>query len=213
MKLLVLGGNGFVGKAICRAGLRRNWQVTSLSRHGSPVPIPSDLSAVSWKQGSALDQNCLKVLADDKEYVVHCVGTLFDAPNGQTCDLLNHQTLSSLLKSVEGSSVKGIGYLSAAQFDPLTSSLMAPYYSAKRKAEEDLTAWNGGRKVILRPGVIYGRDRPASFMFAIGTRVMGWFTAGLIPPPVQVDRLADHLLDALQSESSASKIIYESKEI
>lgn len=40
LSLLVVGGNGFVGSSIVKAAVARGWNVTSLSRSGSPYKSP-----------------------------------------------------------------------------------------------------------------------------------------------------------------------------
>ena len=48
-RLLVLGGNGFVGREVCRLAVQRGFQVTSLSRRGeNPEPGNQELDQVPW---------------------------------------------------------------------------------------------------------------------------------------------------------------------
>jgi len=39
-KVLVVGGNGFIGSAVCKAALVREMQVTSISSSGRPYQTP-----------------------------------------------------------------------------------------------------------------------------------------------------------------------------
>jgi hypothetical protein len=48
-KLLVIGGNGFVGREVCREAVRKGFLVTSLSRRGAPSELDSLLSKVDWR--------------------------------------------------------------------------------------------------------------------------------------------------------------------
>lgn len=41
MKLLIFGGSGFVGSAICKSAVARGWQVVSCSRKGESFQTPS----------------------------------------------------------------------------------------------------------------------------------------------------------------------------
>ena len=60
--LLVVGGSGFVGSAVCRAALRHGLQVTSLSRSGragtgaaaSPAAAEDWTRRVDWQTGDVL---------------------------------------------------------------------------------------------------------------------------------------------------------------
>ncbi|CAE8724702.1 unnamed protein product, partial [Polarella glacialis] len=48
-RLLILGGNGYVGREVCKLSVERGWQVTSLSRRGeNPEPGNPQLDQVRW---------------------------------------------------------------------------------------------------------------------------------------------------------------------
>lgn len=124
--------------------------------------------------------------------------------------------MPSILQAVSKSSaIKSIAYVSAARFDPITSSLLHKYYETKGRAEEDLKKWSMGNEahncVIMRPGFLYGWDRPATVIAAFFFRLLTFFTAGIFPKPVQVDHLAVRILDSLESEQHVQVI--ESKDI
>ena len=84
-KLLVIGGNGFVGRQVCKAAVQSGYQVTSLSRRGQ-CPDPNDefLSQVSWNAGNALDKETVTKYVNDADAVVHAIGLLFDVNSGLT---------------------------------------------------------------------------------------------------------------------------------
>ncbi|KAL3926059.1 MAG: hypothetical protein SGPRY_003486 [Prymnesium sp.] len=79
-RLLVIGGNGFVGREVCRFAVQNGFTVTSLSRRGE-CPLPGDkwLSQVQWKAGNALDPQTVSTSVANADAVVHCIGLLFDA--------------------------------------------------------------------------------------------------------------------------------------
>eukprot|EP00123_Amoebidium_parasiticum_P010282 comp20004_c0_seq1/m.24489 comp20004_c0_seq1/g.24489 ORF comp20004_c0_seq1/g.24489 comp20004_c0_seq1/m.24489 type:complete len:151 (-) comp20004_c0_seq1:414-866(-) len=77
-KLLVVGGNGFLGSAVCKAAVQRGLQVVSLSRSGvSPSSAPWT-KAVDWQKGDALDPATYMNTLSDTTAVVHTVGTLLE---------------------------------------------------------------------------------------------------------------------------------------
>ena len=45
-RLLVVGGNGFVGSAVCKQALSRGWEVISISGSGRPFRTPRGLSLI-----------------------------------------------------------------------------------------------------------------------------------------------------------------------
>lgn len=82
-KLLVIGGNGFVGREVCKYAVQNGFAVTSLSRRGQ-TPDPEDelLSQVDWHAGNALDKATVDKYVGDADAVVHCIGLLFDVESG-----------------------------------------------------------------------------------------------------------------------------------
>jgi len=84
-KLLVIGGNGYVGREVCKNAVQMGYAVTSLSRRGE-CPDASDpfLSQVEWRAGNALDKPTIKEAVGKADAVVHAIGLLFDVDSGLT---------------------------------------------------------------------------------------------------------------------------------
>ncbi|XP_044506594.1 uncharacterized protein LOC123226156 isoform X2 [Mangifera indica] len=59
-KILVFGGNGFVGSHICREALERGLTVHSLSTSGRPSYQDSWTNSIVWHQGDLLSPDSLK---------------------------------------------------------------------------------------------------------------------------------------------------------
>ncbi|KAK4239783.1 isoflavone reductase IRL [Achaetomium macrosporum] len=86
-RIVVFGGNGFLGSRICRAAVARNWDVTSVSRSGTPhwssitsSPSPPAWShKVSWERGDILQPAQWTSLLRNTDYVVHSLGILLEA--------------------------------------------------------------------------------------------------------------------------------------
>lgn len=82
-KLFVVGGNGFVGREVCKYAVQAGFDVTSLSRRGqNPQPGDQYLDQVSWNAGNALDKETIEKFVNEADAVVHCIGLLFDAKSG-----------------------------------------------------------------------------------------------------------------------------------
>ncbi|KAI0273750.1 NAD-P-binding protein [Gloeopeniophorella convolvens] len=80
-KVLVVGGNGFIGSAVCRAALRRGHQVTSISSSGRPFRTPKGhtpawTEKVEWLTADALYPETYSHLLPGVSAVVHTLGTL-----------------------------------------------------------------------------------------------------------------------------------------
>lgn len=80
-KVIVVGGNGFIGSAVCRAALRHGFQVTSISSSGRPFQTPKGhtptwTEKVEWLRADALRPETYSHLLPDASAVVHTLGTL-----------------------------------------------------------------------------------------------------------------------------------------
>ncbi|KAF1995961.1 NAD(P)-binding protein [Amniculicola lignicola CBS 123094] len=86
-KLVVCGGNGFLGSRICKAAAHRGWAVTSISRSGDPVwssitssPDPPPWStSVSWQKGDVLNPSSYTKHLENADAVIHSMGILLEA--------------------------------------------------------------------------------------------------------------------------------------
>ncbi|EJD52923.1 NAD(P)-binding protein [Auricularia subglabra TFB-10046 SS5] len=99
-RLLVVGGNGFVGSAICKAALVRGWQVSSISSSGQPYRTPKGhspawVSKVEWHAADALEPASYAPLLKDRTAVVHTLGTLL--PDARYKRALQSGNLPALL--------------------------------------------------------------------------------------------------------------------
>ncbi|KAL8807828.1 MAG: hypothetical protein Q9182_000477 [Xanthomendoza sp. 2 TL-2023] len=82
-KIVVCGGNGFLGTRICKSAIARNWTVTSISRSGPPttwstVP-PAWSTSVAWEKANLLNPASYRHLLADADAVVHSTGILLEA--------------------------------------------------------------------------------------------------------------------------------------
>ncbi|KAG6866961.1 hypothetical protein C0991_003877 [Blastosporella zonata] len=82
-KILVIGGNGFIGSAICKAALAKGIQVTSVSSSGLPYQsakghAPAWVNKVEWQRGDALHPESFSHLFPSVDGVVHTLGTLLE---------------------------------------------------------------------------------------------------------------------------------------
>ncbi|AEO69205.1 54fec148-4afa-4a0b-a808-0da9dc7605ee [Thermothielavioides terrestris] len=86
-RLVVFGGNGFLGSRICRAAVARDWDVTSVSRSGTPhwssvtssSSPPAWSHKVSWERGDIFRPAEWTSLLRGADYVVHSLGILLEA--------------------------------------------------------------------------------------------------------------------------------------
>jgi len=86
-KIVVAGGNGFLGSRICKSAVARGWDVTSISRSGEPAwPLvtsestpPSWSKSVNWAKGDILKPTTYTSHLKGADAVVHTMGILLEA--------------------------------------------------------------------------------------------------------------------------------------
>ncbi|KAF2155750.1 NAD(P)-binding protein [Myriangium duriaei CBS 260.36] len=86
-KIVVCGGNGFLGSRICKAATARGWDVTSISRSGAPKweavtssPSPPPWAdKVHWHSASVLAPSTYRDTLRNADAVVHTMGILLEA--------------------------------------------------------------------------------------------------------------------------------------
>lgn len=85
-RLLVVGGNGFVGSAVCKQALSRGWEVVSISGSGRPFCTPrghapawTTSDRMQWHRADAFDKSAYRELAASCTAAVHTIGILLES--------------------------------------------------------------------------------------------------------------------------------------
>ncbi|KAJ0042240.1 hypothetical protein Pint_18857 [Pistacia integerrima] len=174
-KILVFGGNGFVGSHICREALERGLTVHSLSRSGRPSYQDSWTNSIVWHQGDLLSPDSFKSAMTGVTSVISCVGGFGSNPHMYRIN--GTANINAVIAAAE-QGVKRFVYISAADFG-LMYYLLRGYFEGKRATETELTKKlpHGGLVsfslalildfclyclqlgVILRAGFIHGTRR------------------------------------------------------
>ncbi|WVF66378.1 hypothetical protein IAT40_001118 [Kwoniella sp. CBS 6097] len=106
-RLLVVGGNGFLGSAICKAAVSKGWEVSSMSSSGKPYTTPAGhtpawVPRVQWHAASAFDPSSYSSLIANQDAVVHTLGILLEDKGYK--DNVRSGNLLGLARSIVGSS-------------------------------------------------------------------------------------------------------------
>ncbi|KAM7459644.1 hypothetical protein LguiA_036638 [Lonicera macranthoides] len=163
-KLLVLGGNGFVGSHVCKEALDRGLSVASLSRSGRSTIQESWANSISWHQGNLLSADSLKEALSGVTSIISCVGGF--GSNSYMYKINGTANINAIRAAAE-KGVKRFVYISAADFG-VVNYLLQGYYEGKRAAETELLTKFPYGGVILRPGFIYGTRRVGSMKVPLG---------------------------------------------
>jgi len=166
-KLLVLGGNGFVGTHVCQEALARHVPVVSISRSGRPAAAAAAAAAhdhhpwmndVNWIQGDILHPERWKHALQEVSAVISCVGAL---GSNQKMLKINGEANIAAINAASESGVTRFVYISAVDYG-LPSFVLRGYVEGKKAAEEALLRKFPYGGIILRPGFIYGSRQVGS---------------------------------------------------
>lgn len=157
-KLLVLGGNGFVGSHICIEALAHGLNVSSLSRSGKSSLHDPWVNDIVWHQGDLLSPDSLGNALNGVTSVISCVGGF--GSNSYMYDINGTANINAIRAASE-QGVKRFVYISAADFG-LVNYLLKGYFAGKRSTETELLDKFQHGGAILRPGFIHGTRRVGS---------------------------------------------------
>lgn len=184
--VLVLGGNGFIGRQVCKEALKLGHTVYSLSRSGPPqAAIPG----VKWLKGDATDTSSYPPQAD---IIVHSIGTLVEKP-GLSYKKASYDTTMAMLEYAVDKQAS-VRYVSADDFKGLASWFLPNYFLWKRKAEREVQTRLPGNHVIVRPALVTGWDRWPTVIVGWVNDLFSFVSAGVIPRSIRADQLARNLL-------------------
>lgn len=165
MKVLVTGGNGFIGRRLCASLVDEGHAVVSMSRSGSP---PAGVDGVEGIAGSVVDRAALGAALKGVELVYHLAAITDESLPFEELLLVNVDGTRNVLATARGAGVgrvviagsvgvygdlRGSTADEARPFAPQT-----PYEKSKRDAE--LAARDeiekGTFAVTVRPTLVYG---------------------------------------------------------
>ena len=158
-KIVVFGGNGYVGQRIVSNLLRKQTNVVSISRSGRPLNMKNDDNAmVKWLKADVFDVPAWRGELEGAEAVVSCIGAFgsnefMEKINGDANILL----ASEALKVTD---IKRFVYLSTVE-NNLPDFVLKGYFNGKKRAEDAIMDAFQNNAWVIRPGFMYGtRDVP-----------------------------------------------------
>jgi len=157
-RLLVVGGSGFIGRAICRRAVPAGHEVRSVSPSGRPEDASGRwVETVEWTSADLFSPHTWRDRLRGVDAVVHSVGIAHEKPReGVTFERLNGDSAIITALEAERAGVDTYVFLSSAANYP---TARRAYLQSKRRAERAIENLNM-ETVVLRPGAVYGPDQP-----------------------------------------------------
>jgi NADH dehydrogenase len=154
--ITVFGGTGFVGRNLISKLAKKGFKIIVPTRnpylHGylKPLGEPGQIEVIKF-HFSDLDH--MKSLIQDSEYVINCIGILYESKDQKFNNL--HHLFPKFLSSVLNKEVtKRFIHISALGVNEESRSL---YIKSKLSGEKAVIE-NFNNSIILRPSIIFGVD-------------------------------------------------------
>lgn len=172
MKILVTGGGGFLGSAICRQLLGRGFEVVAFQRRAAEHLRPTGVQVM---QGDICDAPALREAARGCAAIIHTAGKAGvwgAAADYERINVTGTQTvirvcqdlcIPVLVHTSSPSIVQGsLDIEGGDESLPLASHFLSPYPASKARAEQLVLAANSSslKTTALRPHLIWGPGDP-----------------------------------------------------
>ncbi|EOD33441.1 hypothetical protein EMIHUDRAFT_455836 [Emiliania huxleyi CCMP1516] len=154
MKLIVVGGSGYLGARVVRQALLRGHSVTSISRSGGPpagVTPAAELEGAEWVAGDATVPE-VQARVGDADGVITTLGVF---GTNERMRAVNGDANIAIARAAAAGGVKRFVHVSAAEYGVI-EGLIPGYFEGKRAADAEVARLFGSRGTVLRPGMVHG---------------------------------------------------------
>ena len=193
-RLVIPGGNGFIGSELCRVAVQNGHDVAAFGRTGRPDLAPARhpwMNDVEWRAADVFTPDAWRDLLDDADAVIHSIATIREDPaNNVTFNRVNGESVLQVAQTAVDAGVDTIVFLSVRDTPPFVPQR---FLDAKRWAERELAEqYPSLRQGVLRPNLVFGPGRPGSAVIAAALRQCpggiagGYATRHGRPLPVEV---------------------------
>jgi uncharacterized protein YbjT (DUF2867 family) len=200
MKVLVVGGTGFVGTSLCRELNRRDHEVTALARNPGEADLPG---GVTKAMGDVTEYESISEAFEgmDAVYNLVALSPLFKPSGGDEMhDRIHRQGTEHVVRAAEEHGVDRLVQMSALGADPDGATA---YIRSKGRAEGIVTD-SDLDYTIFRPSVVFGDGGE----FVSFTKLLAPPYVSALPgggktrfQPIWIGDLVPMLADAIESEA------------
>ncbi|CAA0843255.1 Uncharacterized protein - chloroplastic [Striga hermonthica] len=213
-RIVILGGSGFVGSAICKAAVSKGIEVTSISRSGRPSYSGSWVDQVTWLTGDVFYANWDEVLPG----ATAVVSTLGGFGSEEQMQRINGEANVVAVNAAKEYGIPKFILISVHDYNLPSFLLSSGYFTGKRKAESEVLSKYPSSGVVFRPGFIYGKRKVDGFEIPLDligeplekllnavenfTKPLNSLPASdlVLAPPVSVDDLASAVVNAINDD-------------
>ena len=184
MNILLIGGNGFVGKALIKEFKKYNVKVSYLSRSQNHS---ISIDEATFIQGDIFDSENI-VINKKYDIAIHLIGTI---KNKKLYSKLNTESVTQTIKLCQKQNINKLIYFSA-------NGGLKQYLESKRNGEK-LVVDSKLNYLIIRPGLMYGKDRFSSYfnIFPIKLFSKLGITFSKKVYPLPVEKVAESVVKAI----------------
>ena len=193
MNILLIGGNGFVGKTLINELRKKRIKVTYISRFQN-YSISKD--EATWIQGDIFDIKNI-VINEKYDIAIHLIGTI---KNKKLYSKLNTESVTQTIKLCLKHNINKLIYFSA-------NGGFKQYLESKRNGEK-LVVDSKLNYLIVRPGLMYGKDRFSSYFNILPIKFFSklgiTFFKNVYPLPVE--KVAESLVKTILDNTDSTII-------
>ena len=193
MNILLIGGNGFVGKALINELRKKRIKVTYISRSQN-YSISKD--EAKWIQGDIFDIENI-VINEKYDIAIHLIGTI---KNKKLYSKLNTESVTQTIKLCQKQNINKLIYFSA-------NGGFKQYIESKRNGEK-LVVDSKLNYLIVRPGLIYGKDRFSSYFNILSIKFFSKLGITFFKKvyPLPVEKVAESVVKAILDNTDSTII-------
>ena len=160
MRVLVLGGTGFVGRHVCEQLVRAGHPVTVPTRRASRAAAVQTLPGLTVLESNVHDEAALRRLVAGHDAVVNLIAVLHGSE--ARFEQVHVQLPQALARAMQATGVHRLVHVSA-----LGADLQGPSRYQRSKARGEAVLQGAGLELtVLRPSVIFGAEDRFLNLFA-----------------------------------------------
>ena len=193
MNILLIGGNGFVGKALIKEFKKYNVKISYLSRSQN---YSMSKDEATWIQGDIFDIENI-VINEKYDIAIHLIGTI---KNKKLYSKLNTESVAQTIELCQKHNINKLAYFSA-------NGGFKQYLESKL-AGERLIKDSKLDYLIVRPGLMYCKDRLTSYFNILPIKFFSKFGITFFKNvyPLPVEKVVETVVKAILDNTDSTII-------